>query len=60
LSIYHPVTTLRVGDFLSAQPADLAAHVTIHDAPDEWHRGNIVVLLQLFAFVETGGKRLGK
>src|SRR5439155_26426872 len=35
LSIYHAETTLRVGNLLSADPADAPAHVAVHDAPDE-------------------------
>ena len=34
LSIYHAETALRIRNLLSAEAANLAAHITIHNAPD--------------------------
>ena len=42
LSIQHAKATLRVRDFLTAKAADPIAHITIHDAPNERHPGEIV------------------
>ena len=42
MPIYHAKTALRIGDVLSAEAANLAAHIAIHNAPDEWHSGEIV------------------
>ena len=42
LSIQHAKTALGVGNFLSANAADAPAHITVHDASDEWHAGKIV------------------
>src|SRR4029077_16481575 len=42
LSIYHTKTALRVGNSLSANAADLAAHTAVHYAPDKRHPRNIV------------------
>jgi hypothetical protein len=42
LVIQHAKTALRVGDSLLTNTADLPAHVTIHDAPDQWHSGEVV------------------
>jgi hypothetical protein len=42
LSTYHAITALGIGDFLSAKPANLPAHVPVHDAPDKGHSGHVV------------------
>src|SRR6266487_4289492 len=42
LSIQHAKPALRVRDRLPAKTADRPAHVTIHNAPNEWHSGEVV------------------
>src|ERR1700758_2242068 len=42
LSIQHAVTALRVPNFLSADAADLKAHITVNGAPRKGHVRNVV------------------
>src|SRR6516162_6959717 len=37
LPVYHAKTALRVWNLLSANAANLFAHVAVHHAPDKWH-----------------------
>ena len=42
LSGQHTVTTLRIANFLPADPADLIAHVPVYDASDQRHAPNVI------------------
>src|SRR5215471_6490406 len=40
-SIQHAIPALRIWNFLSANAADLTAHITVNDTPHKGHSGNI-------------------
>ena len=42
MPIQHAKAALRVGDLLCGKETDPSAHVTIHNAPNEWHSSEIV------------------